>query len=463
MNVLFSDFLANLRFGLRAMLLRPVALEAVRISADQFVLLVAAYFALRLLTDAAFSGLDGQLNFQAIAAETMLIGVLMLAGYLASRLAHEPRLLLGFPLIVLAMEPFFLTLQAVAVWVARRSSVQVSPIVAANVDTAMLGWFLLAALVILLRATPGRWVKSSAVYGGYSALLLASFWWLPHQPIWMPRAAESPVPQASIADEAAFHAQPALLQRDLAALEPERPGIADIYFVGFAAYAHEDVFMNEIRVIDGLFRERFDAEGRTIALINNPKTATETPLASVTNLARVLQHVGQVMNRDEDVLVLYITSHGSEKHRLSVVNRPLRLEDIAPGTLKRILDDAGIKWRVLAISACYAGGFIAPLRNETTLIMTAADALKPSFGCGTESEFTFFGKAVFDEQLRRTYSFSEAFARARQSIAQREREQKFEPSNPQIHVGAAIAQKLKEVEARLRELHAGAVAGAPES
>lgn len=463
MNVLFSDFLANLRFGLRAMLLRPVALEAVRSSADQFVLLVATYFALRLLTDAAFNGLDGQLNFQAIAAETMLIGVLMLAGYLASRLAHEPRLLLGFPLIVLAMEPFFLTLQALAAWVARRSSVPVSPIVAANVDTAMLGWFLLAALVILLRVTPGRWVKSSAVYGGYSALLLASFWWLPHQPIWMPRAAESPVPQASIADEAAFHAQPALLERDLAALEPERPGIADIYFVGFAAFAHEDVFMNEIRVIDGLFRERFDAEGRTIALINNPKTATEMPLASVTNLARVLQHVGQVMNRDEDVLVLYITSHGSEKHRLSVVNRPLRLEDIAPGTLKRILDDAGIKWRVLAISACYAGGFIAPLRNETTLIMTAADALKPSFGCGTESEFTFFGKAVFDEQLRRTYSFSEAFARARQSIAQREREQKFEPSNPQIHVGAAIAQKLKEVESRLRELHAGTVAEPPES
>lgn len=463
MNVLFSDFLANLRFGLRAMLLRPVALEAVRSSADQFVLLVATYFALRLLTDAAFNGLDGQLNFQAIAAETMLIGVLMLAGYLASRLAHEPRLLLGFPLIVLAMEPFFLTLQALAAWVARRSSVPVSPIVAANVDTAMLGWFLLAALVILLRVTPGRWVKSSAVYGGYSALLLASFWWLPHQRIWMPRAAESPVPQVSIADEAAFHAQPALLERDLAALEPERPGIADIYFVGFAAFAHEDVFMNEIRAIDGLFRERFDAEGRTIALINNPKTATETPLASVTNLARVLQHVGQVMNRDEDVLVLYITSHGSEKHRLSVVNRPLRLEDIAPGTLKRILDDAGIKWRVLAISACYAGGFIAPLRNETTLIMTAADALKPSFGCGTESEFTFFGKAVFDEQLRRTYSFSEAFARARQSIAQREREQKFEPSNPQIHVGAAIAQKLKEVESRLRELHAGTVAEPPES
>ena len=69
---------------------------------------------------------------------------------------------------------------------------------------------------------------------------------------------------------------------------------------------------------------------------------------------------------------------------------------------------------------------------------------------------------VFDEELRRTYSFSEAFSRAKKSIAQREREQKFEPSNPQIHVGEAIAEKLREVESRLRARHVGATAEAPE-
>ena len=464
MKAFLSDFLVNLRCGLRAVLCRRVGMEEVRHSADQLVVLAAAYFALRLTSDAALHGLDGQLNFQALAAETTLIALLMLAAYLAARLTREPRLLLGYPIVVLAMELVFLVLQALAAWVQRSggASLSVTSVTAAaNADTVMLGWFLLAALLVLLRATPGRWVQASAVFGAYGALLATSFWWLPHQPLWMTRAADVPA-QSSIADEVAFHAQPALLERDLAALQPERPGIVDIYFVGFAAYAHEDVFMKEIRVIDALFRERFDAEGRTIALINNPKTAREVPLASVTNLARVLQHVGSVMNRDEDLLVLYITSHGSEKHRLSVVNWPLRLEDLAPAALKRILDESGIRWRVLAISACYAGGFVAPLRNDTTLIMTAADAVKPSFGCGTESEFTFFGKAVFDEELRRTYSFSEAFSRAKKSIAQREREQKFEPSNPQIHGGEAIAEKLREDESRLRARHDGATAEAPE-
>lgn len=462
MRFVLTDFIANLQCGFRAVLLRRFALDELRISPDQLVLLASAFFGIRLVTDVAFNGLPGYLNVHAVATETTLIGLLMLAAYIAARLTHEPRLLLGYPIILLAMEPFFLALQGLYAWAARSGHVPVAPSVAANFDTAVMAWFLIAALVVLLRATPGRWVISAAVFGAYSGVLLASFSWLPHQPIWMARPAPGPT-HVSIADEAAFHAQPALLKRDLDAVEGERPGVADLYFVGFAAYAHEDVFMKEIQVIDELFRERFDAEGRTLTLINNPRTATEVPLASLTNLTRVLGHIGGLMNRDEDVLVLYITSHGTDKHRLSVVNWPLKLDDIAPATLKRALDDSGIKWRVLAISACYAGGFIEPLKNETTLIMTAADALKPSFGCGTESEFTFFGKAVFDEELRRTYSFSEAFARARNSIAQREREQQFEPSNPQIHVGAAIAKKLREVESRLRARHAFDAAGSPES
>jgi hypothetical protein len=256
-------------------------------------------------------------------------------------------------------------------------------------------------------------------------------------------------PSVSVADEAAFHAQPALIEASLAALRPGRAGVPDVYFVGFGGYAQEDVFMKEVNVIGELFRSRFDAEGRSVALINNPRTAREVPVASATNLARVLAHIGGIMNRDEDVLVLYLTTHGTEQHRLAVVNWPLRLRDIDPPMLRRMLDGAGIRWRVLAISACYSGGFIDALKSETTLVMTAADAMRQSFGCGTESDFTNFGRALFDEELRGTHSFTEAFERARRAIAERERRGGHEPSNPQIHVGAAIVPKLREIEARL--------------
>ncbi len=107
-----------------------------------------------------------------------------------------------------------------------------------------------------------------------------------------------------------------------------------------------------------------------------------------------------------------------------------------------MFDEAGIKWRVIVVSACYSGGYIAPLRDERTLVMTAADATHTSFGCGSESDFTYFGRALFDEELRRTHSFPDAFARAAVTIRGWEREKDLTPSNPQIALGGLMADKL---------------------
>ena len=385
---------------------------------------------------------------------TVIMG-LLLAAFVAAKLTNEPRILLGYPIALLAMDPFFLVLQGVLRW----SDESMGWLPSRALYIALLAWFLVAACAVLMRFAPGRPGRVGAAFAVYLLLFFAGYWWLPPQDLWMARPAE--------ADERANGTSRSRTRRyftlsrrcsraSLAALRPQRPGVPDIYFVGFGAYAREDVFMKEVEVIGELFRERFDAEGRTIALINNPKTAAVLPIATATNLARVLRHVGGLMDREEDVLVLYLTSHGSEKHRLSVVNWPLKLLEIDPRMLRRMLDDAGIKWRVLAVSACYAGGFVEALKSETTLVMTAAAANRQSFGCGAESEFTYFGKALFDEELRRTHSFTEAFESARRAIAERERAGKHEPSNPQIFVGAAMAGKLREVESRLRALSAAA-------
>ena len=65
---------------------------------------------------------------------------------------------------------------------------------------------------------------------------------------------------------------------------------------------------------------------------------------------------------------------------------------------------------------------------------------------------------IFDEELRATHSFTEAFERARRAIAERERAGKHAPSNPQIFIGGAMAGKLREVESRLQMLAAAASA-----
>ena len=130
------------------------------------------------------------------------------------------------------------------------------------------------------------------------------------------------------------------------------------------------------------------------------------------------------------------------------------MEALTPQVLKQILDKAGVRNRVIAISACYAGGWADVLATEDSLIMTAADATHTSYGCGRLSELTFFGRAVFDEQLRKTHSFEQAFNRAVPLIKQREidADKKDGFSNPQIRIGSQIRPLLKALEQRLERL-----------
>ena len=288
------------------------------------------------------------------------------------------------------------------------------------------------------------------------AVVAIPLWLIPAADLWRAREPqEGPRRDWFAASrEEVIYAQPALLDRALGRVAPQRPGVPDLYFVGVAGYAAEDVFMKEVDVIDALFRRRFDAEGRSVVLVNNPATVASQPVATTTALARTLQHVGRVMDRDEDVLFLYLTSHGSEDHRLAMEFWPLQLNDVDPGTLRQMLDRAGIKWRVIAISACYAGGFVDALRDDHTLVVTAADAEHQSFGCGTESDFTYFGRA-WDAALRQTFSFTEAFEQARKAIAEREQAEALTPSNPQIYVGKRMAEKLDALSARLRDAARG--------
>jgi hypothetical protein len=106
---------------------------------------------------------------------------------------------------------------------------------------------------------------------------------------------------------------------------------------------------------------------------------------------------------------------------------------------------------VVAVSACFSGGWVDALADSHTLVMTAADATHTSYGCGRLSELTFFGRALFDEQLRRSHSFEQAFAAAVPIIRQREidagKPDGF--SNPQIRMGEAVAPVLRALAARL--------------
>nr|WP_245315601.1 C13 family peptidase [Bradyrhizobium neotropicale] len=56
-------------------------------------------------------------------------------------------------------------------------------------------------------------------------------------------------------------------------------------------------------------------------------------------------------------------------------------QTLTPSRLADILARTGVRHKVVVISACYSGVFVPRLANPYLLVITAADADHPSFGC----------------------------------------------------------------------------------
>jgi hypothetical protein len=318
--------------------------------------------------------------------------------------------------------------------------------------TYALLWAWSMAIVIVLGRTFGlRQRRLAGMAAGLFLIFAATAWLFPERPWEAPQAAAPEESPRLVLTQESFELQQTVLERALESLAPQRPGVADVYGLVFAPFAAEDVFLKESALVADVLAQRFDARGRVLQLVNHVDTVDSLPWATPLNLKRAIDAIGRRMDRENDLLVVYLTSHGARDFQLAAAHPPLSVDAISPGELRVALDEAGIRNRVIAISACYSGGWLGPLASSTTLVMTAADADHTSYGCGRLSELTFFGRAVFDEQLRRTHSFEQAFAAAVPVIRQREQEAAKPDgfSNPQISVGEGLKPLLKALEARL--------------
>jgi hypothetical protein len=237
-------------------------------------------------------------------------------------------------------------------------------------------------------------------------------------------------------DESVLYEQPVLLAAALDSVQPGKPGVPELFFLGVGGH-RQGVFLREVRAVETLFAERFGTAGHSLLLVNNKETVLTLPTANITSLRQALARMGERMN-EEDTLFLFLTSHGSSDHRFSFNFWPFRFTDLTPEELRQVLDAANIKRRVVVVSSCYSGGFIPALQDANTLVITAAAADRTSFGCNDENEFTEFGRAYFDEALRETSSFTRAFELAAKRIAEREKAENLTPSLPQMQGGEGL-------------------------
>ncbi len=309
-------------------------------------------------------------------------------------------------------------------------------------------WPILAVVFVFTRALVWPWWERSLAFvvllGVFSAWSLT----FSDERLWYSTAQEeaSAAPASRLTDEEVVYAQPELLQRALASLTPPRPGRSNWYFLGVGGAYYQNVFRTETESVRSLFDTRFASSGHSLVLINNDDSVLRQPIATRTSIARALQAMAARMDRERDVLFLFVTSHGSQDHEIELNYWPLELASITPEWLRATLDATGIRHRVIVLSACYAGGFIPALKSPDTLLITAADAQRTSFGCSDDDEYTYFGRAFFDEAMRREYSLHAAFESAQAAVAERESQEGFEPSNPQWEIGERMEAELPTLE-----------------
>ena len=438
-----ADLWTNLRAGLALAFFRPRPLAAFRVGLVQALWLLGLGAGLTLAFDWAQAGVDRTFDVYGLSVEAALLLTTLLAAALAALAAGRAERLTAFIVLQAAAQwPLLLAGALFQVFLERSGRTGDDALAWAGYLVAV-AWGLVLSWRVARRAFgtgAGRTLAATALYG---ALTVSAAWMLPATHTWYAPAPDASDAFAGLDVESLYYAQPALSAAAGARLARGRAGVAELYFIGFAGDATEDVFFKELAYVGGLFERRFGTRGRSLLLVNNPATTRVYPLANGPNLARALRDAGARMNRDEDVLFLYLTSHGSRDHRLSARFPRLALNDLSPQALRAMLDASGIRHRVLVISACYSGGFVDALASPTSLVITAAARDKTSFGCGTGSDFTYFGDAYFRRALEHFDSFIDAFHEARRLVAARERAEGLTPSEPQMAVGGKITARLR--------------------
>ncbi|WP_180183314.1 C13 family peptidase [Acinetobacter sp. YH01020] len=389
------------------------------------------------------TGRIGEFNAQGLISYALWPFIALIVGIFLSQRVNNPRLMLVPALLWLVLDTHIMLFQCLIQYM---GDLDFLPYFLYDyiptLFIILFVWQSLAVVWVFSRELKWPWWERALIMGATLFTLVVWQVSVKDQPIW--KVEEVP---PSFAEDA-LYAQSRLLNKSLDAVEYGEFAQSHWYFLGVAGASYQDVFKLEIERIKEQFDTRFGTYGRSVELINNPATRTEIPLASKTSMELALRRIGQQMNRESDVLFLYMTSHGLP-NVFEMENAPLDLAQVDPKWLKEALDASGIRWRVIVISSCYSGSFIPALQNDNTLIITASAADRQSFGCSNEAEYTYFGRAFFDQAMRKQTSIQAAFNETKATVAKWEAAQGFEPSEPQWSMGKNMALMLPQLEQRL--------------
>ncbi|HTV45825.1 MAG TPA: C13 family peptidase [Stellaceae bacterium] len=153
--------------------------------------------------------------------------------------------------------------------------------------------------------------------------------------------------------------------------------------------------------------------------------------------ARLLQEIARLPARPGDRCLVFLTSHGERGEGLWLARSDRALH---PDELARALSrGCAAAPTVVIVSGCYTGSFAAgAMRRPNRIILTAARADRPSFGCQTGRVYTFFDQCLL-AALPGAPGWQAVFDATKRCVTREEHALGMPPSLPQGYFGPRVA------------------------
>ena len=162
------------------------------------------------------------------------------------------------------------------------------------------------------------------------------------------------------------------------------------------------------------------------------------PHVQIATRLRVVATIAHLQPAPGEACLVYLTSHGA--HGPGVYLAP-RSEFLSPTELDAALDaGCGSAPTVAIVSACYTGDFARPpMTRPNRIILTAASADRPSFGCGAGREFAYYDQCLLQSLADHPPDWPTVIATTGQRVSGLEQQESQTPSLPQSAVGTDAA------------------------
>ena len=136
--------------------------------------------------------------------------------------------------------------------------------------------------------------------------------------------------------------QRSLLQTEIARLAPRKKDATNIYTLGIAGWADQDVFLKELDGALAAISGVLPIRGHWVRLVNHRETLENIPLANQRNFAAAVHALGEILDKESDILLLLMTSHG-EPSGFGLRLPSEVVTQLTPQEVAAVLDREGIK------------------------------------------------------------------------------------------------------------------------